>query len=429
MLAISDRPDSRPRQPLVLAAILLALLSVGLADPRLAYWPDDVYSLARWLGRATGLAGMMLYACAFLLSQRLHCLDRWLGGLPVAARWHHRVGTLALTLLLCHPLLLAGPRLEDSLSSALGYLFNFASETVLFGWLALAALLAFLLFTLLIRLPYHLWKISHLAAGGAFVIAVVHVFLASEEFALVRLVLGMAALLALLAFARQILRRQMPMGMLSARVEKVQALDRRTSEIFLRPASKLVHKPGQFAYLRVRSAPGRQWRREWHPFTIASGVGDELLRFCIRNCGDDTARWQQLQPGDEMLIEGPFGQFFAPAMPTRGQVWIAGGIGITPFLGRVRSAPLEAPTVLHYFVNSQSEALFVAELQQVAGLRLILHAADQSGLPAVAALGDIPCSGQFFVCGPPRMQQAIIAGLRKLGIPKQHIFHEEFALL
>ncbi|MBS1196381.1 MAG: oxidoreductase [Proteobacteria bacterium] len=418
------------RQAIFVAIVLSVVLAV-FTDTRLLRIPDDPVRIFRMLGRFAGLAGMVLYVWIFLLSQRLQLIDRWLGGLPVALRWHHRLGVLALLLLVLHPVLLAAPRLLDSIPSGLAYLFDLTEIEILTGWVALGLMLGFLLFTLVIRLPYHAWKISHYASGLAFIVAVVHCYWVTDERWAMRGVLGVLAAVALLGFFRQILWRRARLGGKAAVIEKIEVLDERTVELSLRVAGEFKFQPGQFAYLSVRNTPGRSFRREWHPFTLCSGSDEALLRFCVRNCGDDTALWQKLQPGDTLWIEGPFGQFFnafSDADPAP-QLWIAGGIGITPFLGRIRSAPLECMTTLHYFVKSRPDALFLAEFQAVARLELVLHVADEEGLPTVAALGCIPPQAQCFICGPAMMQRVFVVGLRGMGVAKDRIFYEEFSLL
>lgn len=411
--------------------ILGCCLLLLFLEQRLHDWPEEGFLRLRHLGLAAGLLGTVCYALSFLLAQRSRRLDLCLGGLPVASRWHHRLAMSSLILLLLHPLLLAAPFWEDSWGVLLAHLFDLSSDERLSGWLALVSMLLFLLCTLLLRLPYHLWKASHFLAVPAFIVAMGHVFLVTEGFLPVRIALLFLAALALLASLRQIWgRRQAGKSGLRATVEQVLALDARTSEIFVQPERTMQHQPGQFAYLRIRYSPGRNLRREWHPFTIASATNADRLRFCIRNCGDDTGRWQQLQVGDELLLEGPFGQFFNVPDAEKGnpQVWIAGGIGITPFLGRIRSAPLVVATRLHYFVKSAGEALFLAELKQIEGLEVMVHAADQTGLPTVAVLGEIPSQALFFICGPSPMQQAMLEGLKQRGISKNRIFYEGFSL-
>ena len=91
------------------------------------------------------------------------------------------------------------------------------------------------------------------------------------------------------------------------------------------------HQAGQFAFVRVGE-------EEAHPYTIASAWEGEKreLHFAVRALGDHTSGLhQRLHPGLNVDVEGPYGRFTFADDALR-QIWIAGGIGITPFLARLQ---------------------------------------------------------------------------------------------
>jgi predicted ferric reductase len=99
----------------------------------------------------------------------------------------------------------------------------------------------------------------------------------------------------------------------------------------------LRHHLGQFAFIRI----GTRGLSEPHPFTIASHPHDRRLRFHVKDLGDWSGRLgAAVEPGMVVRVEGPHGRLhvFPPAgrsdVPV---VWVAGGVGITPFLGAVAS--------------------------------------------------------------------------------------------
>jgi predicted ferric reductase len=69
------------------------------------------------------------------------------------------------------------------------------------------------------------------------------------------------------------------------------------------------------------------------------------LSIGVKALGDCTRKIQSIEPGVMARVHGAFGNFLAerPASP---QLWIAGGIGITPFLGQLRAGALNQPTLL-----------------------------------------------------------------------------------
>jgi len=95
------------------------------------------------------------------------------------------------------------------------------------------------------------------------------------------------------------------------------------------------YRPGQFAIL---SDPKRN--NERHPFSIAGGTGGQR-KFGISVGGDWTTGFvQDMAVGDLLTLGVPEGRFYSKTSAERPvQLWVAGGIGITPFL-----AALEAMT-------------------------------------------------------------------------------------
>ncbi|MFL5655860.1 MAG: hypothetical protein ACJ8CB_16990, partial [Ktedonobacteraceae bacterium] len=123
---------------------------------------------------------------------------------------------------------------------------------------------------------------------------------------------------------------------------------------------------GQFVF--VRFGGGHGW--EPHPFTISSAPQESLLHLSIKGRGDETQRLiDTLQPGIPARVGRAFGMFDH----RRGghqQVWIAGGIGITPFRSWIRAFPTEQPLEFdidfYYTVRTEDEALFLDEIRTAA---------------------------------------------------------------
>ena len=137
-----------------------------------------------------------------------------------------------------------------------------------------------------------------------------------------------------------------------------------TTELAPKPLGRpMTFIPSQFAMLFMEGKSG--WRR--HPFTMSGAPDDGVLRFTIKALGDDTGELQDLvQPGMPAVVSGPHGRF-QHTRGTRHQIWIAGGIGITPFLSWLRaleSHPLAAQVDFYY--STDGPAPFAAEITQIA---------------------------------------------------------------
>jgi predicted ferric reductase len=97
------------------------------------------------------------------------------------------------------------------------------------------------------------------------------------------------------------------------------------------------HKAGQFAFVTSDQAEGA------HPYTIASAwnPAEHRLTFIAKELGDYTRRLREaLHVGQPVKVEGPYGCFtFDDTCPR--QIWIGGGIGITPFIARMKQLARE----------------------------------------------------------------------------------------
>jgi predicted ferric reductase len=153
--------------------------------------------------------------------------------------------------------------------------------------------------------------------------------------------------------------------------------------------------------------------------------------------GDYTRAMRALEQGASARVEGPYGKFSYRHASARRQVWIAGGIGITPFLSMARSLrDPELDVVLFYAVKERSDAVFVDELESIAraspGFTLVVVVEEEVGFVTadlVAATTGGLEGKDFLVCGPPVMINALRAQLAAKGVPPGRIHFELFGFV
>jgi predicted ferric reductase len=196
----------------------------------------------------------------------------------------------------------------------------------------------------------------------------------------------------------------------------------------------LKQKPGQFAFIKM-SLPG--FMGESHPFTISSQPDQAGLRFSIKQLGDYTSALNSLKPGAEIMIDAPYGTFSNQIIKAPRQIWVAGGIGITPFLAMAGTLQDTNQIIdLYYSVQTKDQAAYLNELQtdakQYANLRLIPFYTDQNGYLTAEVIqktsGQFDNQTVFLICGPPPMMKALRRQLRELGVANKAIHTEEFSL-
>ena len=395
-----------------------------------------------------GSCSVICMALGLLLSVRPRAVETSFGGLDRMYKLHKYLGVAALLLFIAHYATVpGGPEEEGATTGAV----SVASEPPdgedeedeedlpidLFGLIAMIGFTLLILITLNRKIPYHRWLTTHRFMSAFFFIVCIHVFLVlydGEEISLFSapgVVLALLLLAGLAAcFYKQFLypKKKKHRFTLTA----VNQLERAT-EVVLRPNDGMFSfEPGQFAFITIDAAGFR----EAHPFTISSGAQEDQLRFTMKVLGDYTRRVRDnLTAGAAVAVEGPYGRF-NPLRGSEQQVWVAGGIGITPFLSVLRTMePGHGKIVrLYYCVRSAREALFfgelearVAELGNVTIARLDSDAGARIDADAIATdLGGALGDWTYYLCGPKPMVAAVSAGLKKRGVSARRVHTEEF---
>ncbi len=132
-----------------------------------------------------------------------------------------------------------------------------------------------------------------------------------------------------------------------------------------------------------------------------------------------------------MLIEGPFGLFSSKYAKEREQVWIAGGIGITPFLSFAKDTYTNR-VKLFWCINNNDEAVYLEELQEVAKnnpyFEVVIWNSDKKGYLTIKKMELTSFSDKaYFICGPNGLKSNLIKQLEAENVKREDIYDEEFA--
>ncbi|MBY4892017.1 hypothetical protein KUL25_04490 [Rhodobacteraceae bacterium N5(2021)] len=191
-------------------------------------------------------------------------------------------------------------------------------------------------------------------------------------------------------------------------------------------------RPGQFAFVSAR----KSGLREPHPYTV-SGTGEGgSVEFSIRPLGDFTCRLRKtLAPGGKLRPQGGYGTF-RPQDRRKPQVWIAGGIGITPFLAAAEALEpdLDGQSTLIHAVPTKAAAVGEDRLRAVSarvpGFTYHLHASNTaSRLTGDAVLKPLPfdiSTTEMWFCGPAPLRKALQAQFKAAGKSPRRIHFERF---
>ncbi len=208
----------------------------------------------------------------------------------------------------------------------------------------------------------------------------------------------------------------------------------------------LLHQPGQYAAIVLndlsRPTPARCFS------IISSPSQQQILQFSMRVNGLFTSALQRLQPGDEVLVRGPFGGFVFNENIHKDVVMLAGGIGVAPFMSMVRYAShlgLKNKINLVYSCRTQNDIPFFEELLELEktnpylkvnyvisdgpvdrlhGLQVISGRVTSSNMDK---LGLTDAKKIYMICGPAMYMRALHSLLLGKGIPKNNILTEAFS--
>jgi predicted ferric reductase len=380
----------------------------------------------------TGLLAITLMSLAMVLSTRPAWLEHPLGGMDRIYRLHKWSGILAVVFAASHWLIemsddifkaLAGrsDRIKEDELSAFPEPLRDLGEAL--GEWAFYVLLALLALTLWKQFSYRLWRPLHRAMPVLYLLLVFHsVVLAPASYWSQPIGLLLAALFTAgsIASVHSLTGRIGHKRRASGSVVAVRKPSPDIIEVSCRLDGKWRgHQPGQFAFVTFDASEGA------HPFTIASADrGDHTVTFAIKALGDYTRTLaRKLTEGRPVEVEGPYGRFKLSRTNNRArQIWVAGGIGITPFIAWLESMQNEQTTEvsadLHYSVRNRMADPFVERVQNLCATlpKVQLHVYDKYSGPlsadTLAAELSVARRTEVWFCGPRSFADALREGLQ-----------------
>jgi ferredoxin-NADP reductase len=219
-----------------------------------------------------------------------------------------------------------------------------------------------------------------------------------------------------------------------------------TAFYFERP-SGFQFQAGQFCDWTLIDPPTTDAEGNSRTFTIASAPAERDLMIATRM--RDTAFKRVLNsivPGTEVELDGPFGQMVLRDDSGRPAVFLAGGIGITPFRSiAVQAAQMAQPHRLYLFYSNRrpEDTAFLDELvlleKQSRNFKLVATMTDMAhsaktwngetdfidGVMLSRYLPDI-ATPIYYIAGPPQMVAAMRKTLNQVGVKSQDIRFEDF---
>ena len=371
---------------------------------------------------------MRLISFNISLSCRFKYAENLFSGLDKVYVIHKYTGYLVLLLVILHSNLIS-----ESMFQNTGF-FSLAKEIAnplmyaLIGSILLSALPHIPFVKNILNIPYHIWKYTHYLMWLIFLVGVYHsVGVSSFTFSNPILSVYMYAVYSIgiyclfyKLFIYKLFKTEYKYKILNIK----RFTEEKIIEINLSPINENIKWiAGQFAFFKFN----QEGLEESHPFTISNSYNEKgIVRLSMKALGDWTQNlFEKLNENTDLEIEGPYGKFNSKKSKNNLEIWIAGGIGITPFISMLedykKENNLNKKIIFVWIVKSESEAVYKEEIEKdlPENIKFILHDTSKMGFfkfeSLLSQINDNTSTSSVnnnntsvYICGSAPMREAII---------------------
>ena len=408
------------------AVLLPAAISFVLAAAEI---PPGTWFTTAAISQASGVAALTLMATAAMLGGRWGFVESWFGGLDRVYQAHKWMGIWALGFASVHLAFKAGMNGWDTASIVT----LSSGVTRLVRQLSYVALMFIVLLALNRTIPYSSWRWWHKLSGPLFLIVILHWLSIKSPIALASpagLWLAGVVGLGIAAAAYKLLWYQFFARHAEYEVVGVSPGGSAVHMQLMPVGQPVRFEPGQFGFLRMKA----DGLREPHPFTLASGHRpDGQVEFLIRSLGDYTQKLiAETKRGMRADIYAPYGRF-TRHMEAQREVWIAGGVGISPFVAWLKdeaAGGFDKVTLFYFYTPGREfpNAQVLAEMARQRGAEFVPVPERSAFSQRFAEMArDVdPTVVDVSFCGPKGLLEQIRQQMRSNGISESNLRYEYF---
>jgi len=397
-----------------------------------------LYTVGKW----SGAIGFFCLAFLIFSGDTARFWDKWFG-LDRIIKFQRKFSLFTALFVILHPIFFI-------LST--GVVVGFLVPNFTYFPLALGIISMYIFILVMIashfykRVSYKMWQYIHVVTYILFGTSVYHAFNWGSDAELLTPLYAITTLAVLIGVTY---RTQYKIQALRKGVFIVKGVTQETHDTYtlhIDQEKKLQFEAGQFCFLRL---DGKKLHAR-HPFTVSSSPHEDELRFTIKDSGRFTSTARTLTPGSKILIDGPFGKF--KAKENKDLVFIAGGVGITPFMSMILAngqKENKQNITLLYGSKTEADIIFKQKFDAINENWFkkvyVLSNADNpdpvqkdisqpklqyekgfiSGDLIKKYVTDTPDT-IYYICGPETMKNIVRKTLETMGVPKDRVLIEDF---
>ncbi|MFJ7667089.1 ferric reductase-like transmembrane domain-containing protein [Lysinibacillus sp. NPDC097195] len=391
----------------IVITLVASTLLWAFATPIETIHPIDM------LSHIVGGLAITGFFLVFLLATRSKILERWFHGLEHVYTYHKFLAILSLGFVILHSQLQDMiPHGEKALDTPLSDLAKELGELAQYGFIGLIVIALFAKF-----LKYEHWRFIHRLLLIPYALGLYHAYFSSKYdlfqatplgiFTVITAIVGTMSALYMLTMYQDMRFKH------RGTVTGIRKVGPNAVELAITLNQKLSYREGQYIFLKIfqtglEKAP--------HPFSISGGDGKTIF-VTIKALGDFTTKVNtDIQLDTQVAIEGPYGHLNFDKGHQQ-QIWVAGGVGITPFYSYLQSRPINQDVELFYSFRGQNDALYKDFLQNYAdnNKHFKVHFIDTTTMDRLDSLHfTVPVQSSIFLCGPAKMVKHLTKHFKSL---------------
>jgi predicted ferric reductase len=383
--------------------------------------PLESIPITRQYSELVATMALVGFAWVNFISTRHVILEKWFNGLDKTYIYHKYLSIISLILVVIHQILFSvGKRLERkhvSVPRLSGDTRNGGHIFITFGTISMILFIALVIFALLAKkLNYERWKLIHKIMFVPYIIGLMHYY-GSSNYAVFGLdpfsiYINIINLIGTVSVIYSIFIYEKNSFKYRFKVEKLKFVAKGMLEITGKAVGRSMEfLPGQFAFLKLI---GKENNFPSHPFTISQAPKKGEIQFTIKALGDHTKKLlDTVKVGDEFVVSGPHGKF-SYRTGSKKQIWIAGGIGITPFRSFYQSdIPEDYSIDFFYAFNNKDEGAYVEEIMEMPprnNLKIHLLNSQEEGFLSAEKIAKYVNNTEpvdVYFCGPKPMREIL----------------------
>src|SRR3989338_5393293 len=391
-------------------------------------------SILYLLGKLAGLVGFLFLSLLIFSGDT----DRFFG-MDKIIKFQRKFALFTIIFVLAHPIFFA-----LSSKSILPYIMpDFSVIPLALGTISLYIFIIVMIASKIYkRISYNIWQYIHLLTYFLFFFSLYHAVNWGSDYRLmpVKIIYGITLMFLLVGIIYRTFYKIKQKYAGKFYVQEIKTETKDTFTLVLKSEKAFSFKAGQFCFLRLNK--DKLYTR--NPFTISSSPKEATMCFTVKLEGRFTKTLSELKKGEEVIIDGPFG-IFTIEDEQKNLVFIAGGVGITPFMSMIKDKTIAdnqiQNIILLYGSRTKEEIICKEWLDSIKKdwfkkAYVLSNNHSFSGIykyetghinkEIIKKYVENIDNSMFYICGPEIMKNNLKKILNKLGVNKQNIMIEDF---